>query len=79
MIGGIGAIPIPWDGTTRKHAVESFLSFLNDEDEVRAVDPFSVPRPGWRCVRAWYQGQYNWTVFRPDWIASFIIEGSGPE
>lgn len=74
-IGGFTGVPIPWDGDTQDDAVESFLAFLEDETEVIAVDVWAVPRPGFRRVRAKFQGIPNVLVFRPEWIAGFIVEG----
>lgn len=68
-------IPIPWDGESWEAVVESFLAFLEDEGEVLELDPWAVPRPGYRRVRTRFQGVANVLVFRPEWVAGFIVEG----
>jgi hypothetical protein len=74
-LGGHGNIGVAWNaGDSTTEAIESFLSFLEDDELVRSVSPEEIPRPGWRRLHVMFQGQHKEIVFRSDWVAGFTIE-----
>jgi hypothetical protein len=74
-LGSSGDVQIGWDaGATEDEAIETFLEFLEDEDEVRAVSPEEVPRSGFRRLHVIFSGSHKTIVFRPEWVAGFTVE-----
>jgi len=74
-LSGFGAVGIAWNaGSTHDDAIESFLTFLEDDDEVRSIAPEEIPRPGWRRLHVIFEGLHKEIVFRSDWVAGFTVE-----
>jgi hypothetical protein len=74
-IGGFSDIVIAWDaGDTIEEAIETFLAFIEDDDDVERLSPIDTPRSSWRRLHVVFQGQHKEIVFVAQWVSSFTIE-----
>lgn len=75
-VGFYENVPLATDAATEEDATAEFLTFLFDDELVKASDPWSVPYPGMRRVRMRIRGVPYVLVFRAAWVAGFTVERS---
>lgn len=69
-LGGFGLIGVPWAGTSREDARDSFMMYLNDDVEFNDTGGLW---PNYRSLYVRFNGQWRLLTFRTDWVAGFTV------